>query len=112
MKALNNLKKLIPEYFEKYVDTNIVDVVQIFQFPEFISVLLFDKNQDKYFIADVYQPWQKNQSEKDLFSITEYITIEEYLNDAQTPSFEHASIENFEMYASYRFAISFGIPGL
>ena len=116
MRALNNLRKIVPNWFNDYIDSNRlqVEICQIVEFPGWFQVLTYDVAEDCYYVGSIAKPKTTNAiiaDEHTLFEESEMVDQEAFENEDITLLTEF-EIQTLEQYANYVFARSLGIEGL
>lgn len=116
MRALNNLRKIVPNWFKDYIESNHpqVEICQIVEFPDWFQVLTYDVAEDCYFVGSIAKPKTASQviaDEHTLFEESETVDQEAF-EDEDITLLNEFEIQTLEQYANYVFARSLGIEGL
>lgn len=100
VKAFENMKSLLPNWFETYVEPGIIDVIQCVELDDSFLVLLLDKLEPT--VEFQIQYVGKYPSEPDCFADEEEwtMTYNEFFDDMSIDTTEH---ETLEQYANQMF---------
>lgn len=101
MKALNNLRKTIPNFFKNSIDSNALDLIQVIELQDNFNMMTYNALDNQYVITPVLKG--NSEFETDLIesAYTKIVTEEDYknatVNDYFSGSFEdYANLEFFE----------------
>lgn len=102
MKAVNNLRLVVPGFFERFIDSNLEELCQCVELQECFVILTHSKFDNQYIICKVEKPTTEPFDECDLFDAGQPVVQEDF--DELTPDFEeYTQLNGLSDLADYKF---------
>lgn len=102
MRSVNNLKLVVPRFFEQFIDSNLEELCQCVEFQDCFAILTHSKFDNQFIICKVEKPTTEPFDECDLFDGGQSVVQEDF--DELTPDFEeYNQMNELHDLANYKF---------